>query len=120
MSEVHTEQSSVRLVLAVCEDLLLTARASQRGQSLTSMILVEEKERQTVGAKQAGRPFTLPAQCSASRAYISQGNYYYYYHHYLAKFIFTLLLSGSTKIELHQCLPLGKHSSALLQYMKLQ
>lgn len=51
MSEVHREQSSDRPVLAVYEDLLLTAKASCRGWSLTSMILVEGKERQTVGTK---------------------------------------------------------------------
>lgn len=48
-------QSSERLVLAVHEDLLLTARASWRDWSLTSMILVEEKERQSVGTKQPDR-----------------------------------------------------------------
>lgn len=41
MSEVHTEQSSERLVLAVYENLFLTARALLRRWSPTSKILVE-------------------------------------------------------------------------------
>lgn len=43
--KVYTEQSSEKLVLAVSEDLLLTARASRKGWLLSSMFMVEEKER---------------------------------------------------------------------------
>lgn len=135
-SEVHTEQSSERLILAVYEDLLLTVRASQRGWSLTSMILVEEKERRTVGAKQPDRLAGLSHCLLSAQSLVplsAKGSCccccchccccyccHHHHHHYFAELIFTLLLSGSTKIKLHQYLPLGKHSSAHLQYMKLQ
>lgn len=41
---MYTEQSSEKLVLAVSEDLLLTARASRKGWLLSSMFMVEGKE----------------------------------------------------------------------------
>lgn len=92
------------------------------------MILVEEKERRTVGAKQPDRLAGLSHCLLSAQSLVplsAKGSCYccchcYHHHHYFAELIFTLLLSGSTKIELHQYLPLGKHSSAHLQYMKLQ